>query len=72
MEEQSKTPSEALSERVEVARGWYATTEEVMATFGICRRTVYRWAEAGKLHPKRAGRRMLFERGEVEALAKEQ
>jgi len=63
---------ERLSERVEVARGRYCTTEEIMALFHVTKRTVYRWKEAGRLHPVKAGRRLLFERAEVEALAAEQ
>ena len=58
-----------LGERIEVARGRYYTVEEVCAIYRVSRRTVYRWKKAGKLHPVRAGRRLMFERGEVDSLA---
>lgn len=60
--------SEKLDERVEVARGRYLTTEEVMALYRVSQRTVYRWKEQGKLHAMRAGRRLMFDPIEVEAL----
>ncbi|MBQ9002368.1 MAG: helix-turn-helix domain-containing protein [Eggerthellaceae bacterium] len=60
---------ERLSERVEVARGRYYTTEEVMAIFHITKRTIYRWRDAGKVNPVKAGRRLLFDRTEIDALA---
>ena len=60
---------ERLNERVEVARGRYCTVEEVMALYRVTRRTVYRWKDAGRLHAVKAGRRLMFEREEVEALA---
>ena len=60
---------ERLSERVEVARGRYCTTEEIMALYHVTRRTVYRWKEAGRLHAVKAGRRLMFDWAEVEALA---
>ena len=61
--------NEKLSERVEVARGRYATTEEVMALYRVCRKTVYRWNADGRLHGIKAGRRLMFDRAEVDALA---
>lgn len=60
---------ERLSERVEVARGRYCTTEEITAMFHVTRRTVYRWVAAGRLHGHKAGRRLMFEWEEVNALA---
>ena len=63
---------ERLNERVEVARGRYYTTEEVMAMFRITKRTIYRWRDSGKIHPVKAGRRLLFDRGEIDALAGEE
>lgn len=60
---------ERLNERIEVARGRYYTTEEVMAMFHITKRTIYRWRDAGKIHPVKAGRRLLFDRAEIDALA---
>ena len=57
-----------LSERLEVSRGRYATTEEIMALYHVCRKTVYRWNDAGKLHGIKAGRRLMFDRAEVESL----
>lgn len=60
---------ERLNERIEVARGCYYTTEEVMAMFHITKRTIYRWRDAGKIHPVKAGRRLLFDRAEIDALA---
>lgn len=59
---------ERLNERIEVARGRYYTTEEVMALFRITKRTIYRWRDAGKIHPVKAGRRLLFDREEIDAL----
>ncbi len=61
--------NEKLSERVEVERGRYVTTEEIMALYHVCRKTVYRWRDAGRLHALKAGRRLMFDRAEVEALA---
>ncbi len=58
-----------LIERVEVASARYLVSDEVCAMFHITRRTLSRWCDAGKLHPMKAGRRNLFEREEVEALA---
>lgn len=60
---------ERLNERVEVARGRYATVEEITALFHVSRKTVYRWKDAGRLHGVKAGRRLLFSWEEVEALA---
>ena len=60
---------ERLNERVEVARGRYYTTEEVMALYHVTSKTVYRWRDAGLLHSKKVGRRLLFDRAEVDALA---
>lgn len=60
---------EKLSERVEVARGRYLTTEEVTALYHVTTKTVYRWRKAGRLHGIKAGRRLLFDRAEVESLA---
>lgn len=45
------------------------TTAELCEEYHITRRTAYRWCESGKLHPTRAGRLLLFDRDEVEALA---
>ena len=61
--------NEQLNERIEVARGRYYTTEEVMAIFHITKRTIYRWRDAGKINPVKAGRRLLFDRAEIDALA---
>ena len=47
----------------------YLTTEQVCDLYGVTRRTVYRWKQAGRLHGTKAGRRLLFDRAEVEALA---
>lgn len=47
----------------------YMTTEEVMKEFRVSRRTVYRWRKAGVLVPVSSqGRRLLFDRAQVEAL----
>ena len=61
--------SEQLLERMKEESGRYMTTEEVMALYHVTSRTVYRWRDAGRIHSVRAGRRLLFERVEVEALA---
>lgn len=47
----------------------YVTTEEIMALYHVSQKTVYRWNEAGKIHGVKAGRRLLFPRDEIEALA---
>lgn len=57
-----------LRERIELARGRYITTEEICALYRVTRRTVYRWKAAGRLHGVKAGRRLMFDRAEVEAL----
>lgn len=49
--------------------GRYMTTEEVCALYRVTRRSVYRWRAAGKLHGVKVGRRVLFDRNEVEAFA---
>ena len=46
----------------------YMTTEDVMTYYHVTRRTVYRWVSEGRLTPKRAGRRLMFERDEVKRL----
>lgn len=49
--------------------GDFITTEQICELFHVTPRTVYRWKEAGKIHGTKAGRRLLFNRKEVEALA---
>lgn len=49
--------------------GRYMTTEEVCALYRVTRRSVYRWRAAGKLRGVKVGRRVLFDRDEVEAFA---
>ena len=49
--------------------GRVLTTEEVCALYRVTRRSVYRWRAAGKLHGVKVGRRVLFDRDEVEAFA---
>lgn len=47
----------------------YMTTEDICAMYHVTRRSVYRWRAAGKLHGVKVGRRVLFDRDEVEAFA---
>lgn len=49
--------------------GRYMTTEEVCALYKVTVRTVYRWRQRGHLHGVKVGRRVLFDRDEVEAFA---
>lgn len=48
----------------------YMTTEQICDLYHINRMTVYRWMKAGRITPVRVGRRNLYDRAEVEALAK--
>lgn len=47
----------------------YMTTEEVCRLYKVTPRTVYRWRANGQLSGVKVGRRVLFERSEVEAFA---
>ena len=44
------------------------TSGEVCEALRITLRTLYRWGEAGKVHPVKAGRILLYDRAEIEAL----
>lgn len=44
--------------------------EDVMALYGVTRKTVYRWLADGKLKGKKAGRRWLFSKQAVLDLLK--
>lgn len=41
------------------------TTEQVAEVLHVSTRTVYRWVDAGKLHPIRLEKRLLYPRSEV-------
>lgn len=58
------------AERYLEGGGLYLTTEQVCSLYSVTPRTVYRWNESGKLHGKKAGRRFMFDKAEVEALAR--
>ena len=57
------------AERYLEGGGLYLTTEQVCSLYSVTPRTVYRWKAAGKIHGTKAGRRLLFARDEIEALA---
>ena len=57
------------AERYLEGGGLYLTTEQVCSLYSVTPRTVYRWRDAGKIHGLKAGRRLLFARDEVEAIA---
>ena len=48
-----------------MARKEFLVVEDIMEMFGVTRRTVYRWAESGKLPGARLGRRWHFSRTEI-------
>ncbi len=47
----------------------YLKVEDVCERFHVTRRTVYRWIEAGRLHPLKAGKRFLFTEDDVDLAA---
>lgn len=53
-----------------MARKEYLVVEDIMEMFNVSRRTVYRWAEEGKLPGARFGRRWHFDRKVIENLIK--
>ena len=43
------------------------TPKQVAEFFGVARSTVYNWAKTGKLNPLGKGRKVFYDRAEVEA-----
>lgn len=46
----------------------YYTLKETSIKFGLCKRTIYRWAKAGKIKYIKAGNKFLIPRSELERM----
>ena len=53
-----------------MAKKEFLVVEDIMKMFNVSQRTVYRWAESGKLPGARLGRRWRFDRTEIMNLIK--
>ena len=53
-----------------MAKKEFLIVEDIMKMFNVSQRTVYRWAESGKLPGARLGRRWRFDRTEIMNLIK--
>ena len=60
--EQTKAETMAAKEEATMTR------EEVEKKLKVCKQTLWKWEQNGYLKPKRAGRRLLYFKSDIEAL----